>query len=191
MEANDRFGSSRWPIHVGGLLACVVLMGLFYFAGLRPLAAAYTEQSARVEQLEAQRKLSDRLTRSLQGLQQQLASTQQSLAAIPNPLQPARQINHRLALVTDLANECQVRIEQIQPKSGRSGAFYDVVPIEVTGGASYRTFVSFLHGLHETFGDLGVESFALSANPVDLRAEPAFELQLLWYAQPTFKSAKK
>jgi hypothetical protein len=109
---------------------------------------------------------------------------EQRLVESPLRLQPVSAVNQRLALITELASEQKLKLNEIQPGKAVHGNHYDTVPILITGSGNYRTVAAFLHRLHTTFPDTGVSAFSLSGSPATPDAAATFRFSLAWYAAP-------
>ena len=109
---------------------------------------------------------------------------EQALADTPLRLQPMGAVNQRLALMTNLASEAGLTLNDIQPGKAALGAHFATVPIQVGGSGRFPTIVAFLNRLHTTFPDTGVTSFTLSGAPATPGAAVSFKIELAWHAAP-------
>jgi len=93
-------------------------------------------------------------------------------------------VNQRLALITTLASQQQLQLNEIQPGQPTQGTHYDTVPIAIAGTGRYGTIAAFLHLLHTTFPDTGISAFTITGSPAQPDAPATFRFTLAWYAAP-------
>lgn len=186
----DRSTRWRWrQVDLVGLGACAALTVGAFLLGVRPALSQHSTFLGMQEELTARHRDSGELAGALGKLQDQYAALQEQLAASPLRLEAAAQTNLRLAKVTDLATECGLKVDAIQPGTAVAGARFDVVPIRLTAKGKYVTCVRFLDALHRGFPDTGVVSFELGSSSGDPNADD-FQFDLEWYAAPTLADAE-
>ncbi len=174
----------RWQIHAAAAALFLALSVGGYLLGLRPAIADAALRQAHARELAERHRRAVELDQSLGQLKAQLSRLREDLDASPLRLQPADQINRRLADITRIATSCHLQFTQVQPGTLRAGRRHAVVPIELAGSGTYITFARFLRALHETNLDIGVSAFQITANPSQPGEPAAFRCQLLWYVQP-------
>ena len=99
-------------------------------------------------------------------------------------LQPAAQINRRIAQVSDLAAKAGLKIDDIAPGTAVRGAQYDMIPIRLAGQGTYLKCVGFLSRLREALPDTGVSALELWSDPTDPDDAASFRFDFLWHAAP-------
>lgn len=165
-----------------GVVVAIVLSGLFYFMGLKPLLDRQHTEILQDRQLEIQRAKNDQGERSLQTLREHLALVQAEIADSPQKLEPLHALNDRLARITALAAVRGLDIADIRPGAATTSLHYKTVPILLTGSGSYVNCVRYLHQLHEQFTDTTVTSLRMTGTPEDRDTAPSFQFELRWYA---------
>src|SRR5690348_727012 len=102
--------NTGWNVDLIGVLSLLTLTVAAYVLGIGPLLSRH--ESVRQQQVElAQAHAKAReASAQLAAAQQELAAAQQQVTATPLRLQPATQLNQRLALVTDLATRSGARL---------------------------------------------------------------------------------
>lgn len=163
---------------------CLAMTLVVFVLGVQPLLSRKSDIARRQRELAESREQAQTLAASLTGLRRELAGVEHSLAASPLRLQPVSAVNQRLAMITQLAAQQQLTLNEIQPGKAASGTHYDTVPLVLTGSGNYRTLAAFLHRLHQTFPDTGVAAFALRGNPAAPQTPATFRFNLSWYAAP-------
>lgn len=176
---------SPWmKIDAAGLGVCLALTLVVYVMGVQPLIARKAEVVQRQRELDDRRQKADDLASTLTNLRRELALAEQSLAKSRLQLYPVSAVNQRLAMITDLASDHHLKLNEIMPGKPTNGTHYDTVPILITGSGNYGTIAAFLHRMHTTFPDTGVAAFSLAGNPAEPGAPATFQFSLAWYAAP-------
>ena len=186
MSGTDKsaVGWRWWRIDVGGLGVCAALTLVMYVLAVEPLLAHRADMVDRQRELDVKNREASKLFLSLTSLKRELAIVQQTLADSPLRLQPTSAVNQRLALITSMAGEHELTLDEIKPGRPASGTHYDTVPIVLSGTGTYRTCAAFMHRLHQTFADVGVSAFTVSGQPANPEAPATFRLSLAWFAAP-------
>jgi hypothetical protein len=110
---------------------------------------------------------------------------QQALVNSPVRLEPYTQVNARLASLTNLAIDSELRVDQVQPGNVSIGRRFATLPIRISGYGSFPTVVQFIHELHRRHDDTAVSSFLIRRQQSPGAAHATFECGLTWYAAPT------
>jgi len=163
---------------------CLALTAVVYILGVHPVISSKADIVRRERELNDSRQQAEALAATLTTMRRELAAVEQALADSPLRLQPVSAVNQRLALITELASDQQLKLNEIQPGKSTHGSHYDTVPIVITGSGNYRTIAAFLHRLHRTFPDTGVAAFSLTGSPATPDAPAGFRFNLSWYAAP-------
>ena len=185
MNATSRFIWKWWRIDAPACLACAIITVTLYIVMVSPLAkrnAAYAQQQ---QQLSEQQRETTTKTAKLTTLRAQLDRVNKELADTPLQLQPASIINRRLADITELARQCNLVIDQIQPGRAQRAGRYDIVPIKLTGKGTFVSAARFFDELQQRFADSGIHDFELSAQSSTTTSTANFSFELAWYTAPT------
>ena len=164
---------------------CLLLALPFSFPRINPLMRPPDYRAQQTAQVAVLRS-SARATRGAIAAQTtRLADLRADLTRQAVPLQPARNVNRRLAELTDLAAGSGLEVSQILPSAPVPGSRFDTVPIHFRARGGYPTCVAFLCKLTRTFPDTSVESFELAGQPAKPGTAAEFRVQLAWYAAPS------
>lgn len=173
----------HWKIDAVAAAACVALSLAIYLTLVRPAAKHRAENEQLRSQISEKTQAVRQARASLSALRKQFSDAEVSLEALPLRLESARQINHRLAKLADLASKAGIELHQMKPQTPRAGTRYDVVPISLAGSGDYRRVTLFLRRLHEGFTDVAVVGFDLTSQTPG-SSSAVFDLDLVWYAMP-------
>jgi len=174
-----------------GVGVCLVAVLSFYLSGIRPILRRREGQAAQQQQLAAQRKNAIRLDERAAVVRDELEEAAKALAASRVQLQPARQINRRIARLADSASGNGLKLDQIHPGIATPGGKHVTIPIRLLGSGSYRAWAGFLHDLAVQFPDTSVHSFRLSADPENQTTAAEFQVDLVWFAAADPRTAGK
>jgi len=180
-----------WRIDATALSICAALTLVVYLLGVDPLVRAQADRVRQQRELDESAREADDLLAQLTSLKRELAITTQKLADSPLRLQPVSAVNQRIAMITELATQCELQLDQIQPGKAVPGTHYDMVPILLAGTGSYTRSAAFLHQLHTTFPDIGVTTFDLSGSPAEPSRPARFRFDLAWFAAPIDRVAPR
>ena len=101
-------------------------------------------------------------------------------------LQPAEQVNRRIAQITDLARSSRLRLEGVKPGGVISGERFDRVPIQLKGSGNYSDCAEFAGQLRKRFPDIAVRAFRMtSQRSAAANLSTSFQIDLIWLAAPT------
>ena len=180
-----------WPIYAATAAACAAITAAAYLAAVRPALEHRQQQRQLDSELAARREKSAELAAGLAEARRHLQSVHQALADSRMQLQPAALVNDRLERLADLANQCGLAIDEVQPGGVTDAPHFQVVSIKLAGTGAYPACTKFLHLLHDSFPDTGVRSLETSNNsPNPLRPVVSFRLELTWYAAPAASVAR-
>ena len=191
MRQTQKNCGTLWPIDAVGVMICLLAATLIYLLAIAPLIRRNAQYMAQQQHLEQQRSESAKLIVLLADLRSQIEKVHRQLQAVPLRLESASTINKRLARLTDLAHECKLKINRIEPGNMVRGARYGTVPIILTGTGTYRSCTHFIHKLHERFGDTGIKSFDLTGSPGSSSPAVRCEFRLAWHTAPSEHHAGK
>jgi Tfp pilus assembly protein PilO len=168
---------------------CVLIAVPFSFPRINPLMRPPDYGAQQAAQLAVLRSSTQAADKAVALQKARLAEMRADLARQTVPLQPARNVNRRLAELTDLAAGAGLEVSEIVPAAAVAGSRFDTVPIRIRGTGSYPTCAAFLCKLTRAFPDTSVNSFELSGEPDKPHAPAAFRVQLAWYATPSAAAA--
>jgi Tfp pilus assembly protein PilO len=176
------------PRHIDAVAVgiCLLLSLPFCFARVNPLMRPKdyaAGQEAHLEaHLEALRSSAAKLAGSVADEKGKLEELRRTLDREKIELQSARQVNSRIARLTELAARAGLEVDEVAPGKADIGPRYETVPLRLRGSGSYPTCAAFLCQLIKTFPDTSVVSFELSGDPQKPRTPGIFHVNLRWYA---------
>ena len=174
----------HWQIDVVGAAVCAALGVVAWVGAVAPVRAYVGEVAAARSALAQRQERAATLTAGARTLRDQVAVTRQALAQRPLQLQPAEQVNRRLAELSALAAKNAIEIADVRPGRVVPDTRYHIVPIELSGAGGFRACALFLGELRRTFPDVAVTSFDIIGTP-GLRATASLRLRLSWFTRPT------
>lgn len=174
-----------WQIHSTGLGLCLLAVLAVYWLAYEPARQARAQHQELVVVLAEEQALAREQEQKLTQLEAEIRVIRQKHEASPTRLEPAERINSRLAAVTALAEKSGLRLEQVQPGVAQPDTFYNLLPIDMQGQASYQELTHFLHAVHDQFEDMAVQWFDLTGSAAETTGRARLQLQLIWYTQPT------
>ncbi len=172
----------RWKIDAAGAAGCLLLSLVGYTTIIAPMRRAAAEIHALESELTVEQQRSKQVERSRGRHQRALARLQSDLGATALELEPVNRLNRRLARIVELASTSGLQIHETRSGKTTSGAYYDTVPLDLTGEGSYPNCAVFLRRLSEELPDVAVLGFDLTGDVGRLRAEPGFQFRFAWYA---------
>jgi len=171
-----------WPIYGGGAAACAALSVLAWFVLVAPAQQQLAVRSSRFQELQSRQQKQAGLNAELASARQELKELQQALANSTLRLEPASEVNHRLAALTSVAGANGLSLDELRPGAITDSPQYKLLPIHMAGTGTYPACARFLHKLHDSFPDTGLASFEIT-NPTpgsDL-TKLTFQVELVWY----------
>lgn len=168
-------------VHAAGVAVVVVAAGCLWILGLGPRAQRLeTEKSQRLqiaaasERLAALKASQTQQTTDLDGLLDELASSQVQLQSL-------RARNEKLRQLTELASEFGLEID-VQPfATPVQRDLYMAQPIELRGRGGFQASAKFLSEVLVRFSDVQVSSFSLTSGAGGGQQDK-FRFDLAWYA---------
>jgi Tfp pilus assembly protein PilO len=172
----------KWtPIDSAGIAVCLFMTAAAGWLGFAPIWQHHATFLQQQQDLQSKKQDNAAQEMALKATEKRLAVTQSQLQQIPLHLQPTTRLNQRLASITDLAAQNNLKIEDIAPGSAVQGKRYDAINIHVAGEGSYRACAAFLHNLKQSMPDVGIQSLhVVSEGTADAAAKFTFDLQ--WFA---------
>ena len=167
------------PIHIGGAVACALLLLVGWLMGVQPLMADNQQASSIVDQANDAEQQATQSKNALDQLNVQLEEVRTRLAQQPVSLDTAGQINPLLAQLAEWSEQHNLAITRTNSGQPLALAYYDYVPISLAGEGAYGDLLAFFTRLHEDRGDLGIVSF--NVRRLANGAGVSFDLELAWY----------
>jgi Tfp pilus assembly protein PilO len=182
--------SSCWPVYAAGAGVCAAVSLILWLAVLSSAFQQREVRHARAAELTSRRQKAGEVAGALAALRRKSEAVEKSLRKTAIRLEPAALVNDRLAKLTDLANECGLNVDEVQPGRTTDGPHYQTVALKLAGSGSYPACAKFLHKLHDAFPDTGIRTMETSnTSPNPLSPQVAFRVDLLWYAAPLSQTA--
>lgn len=179
MKLNKLNDNGQMPIHLGGAVLCVALLGVAWSMGLGPLLTQSNESSAMTHQHEQVQGESRASSESLKQLQARLDAVRQQLDRQPVNLEPSSEINRLMAELAGWSDANRLVVTRTQAGRPVALPYYDYVPISLSGEGGYLDLLQFFRRIYEGRGDLGVVSF--SATSMGESGGVLFQIELAWY----------
>ena len=181
-------GLKWWRIYATTAAVCALATAAAYAATVRPLALRRDEQQAQAVELDAREHKAAELTASLDAWQRQVTAATRAAQETPVQLQPATRVNRRLALLAELADECGLSIDEMQPGPPVDAPYFKTVLIRVVGTGTYPSVARFMRRSRSQFRDMGVRTFrATAVNPTPGAADASFQMEFTWFTAPAVK----
>jgi Tfp pilus assembly protein PilO len=190
MSQNGMWNHWRMDLTAASLVAG--LAAIAYFAHVAPTLGQYEQAEAQVNQLSSQQVRSRDLERSLLTMKDKLAALERTAGGARQlELDPASELNRRLARLTELASESGLQVDAIERGATADFQRYSTVGIRISGRGSYRSCAAALAKLRTEMPDTGVVSMDLASAAVTSDPAVTFTLDLLWFTQPQGPTTKK
>jgi len=179
-RTNTRW-STCWQIDAAGAALCVGMTLLAFYFGVRPLVQRRASFAQRQQELAQRRQNASNLSSSVFALERQLRSVRQALAGCIK-LESAGHVNKRIAELTEVLNECGLKVDDIYVGDTSREQRYDTIPIKLTGAGGYKNWAVFLNRLARQVPDMAVTSFKIADKPGGEIPGGQFSCELSWYA---------
>lgn len=174
-----------WPVYASGAGVCAAVWVMVWLTLLSPALRQREARIAKANELVARRHKAGEVAGALGAVRKKTESVEAALGRTAMRLEPATLVNDRLARLTELANECGLGVDEVQPGEITDGPHYQSVALKLAGSGNYPAFARFLHRLHDAFPDTGVRGMDTSNNsPNPVVPVVSFRLDLVWYAAP-------
>ena len=174
-----------FPVYAVGGAVCTAISLVAWFTVLSSALRQHDQRIVKANELSARRHKASELASSVAALRRKSDAIDIALRQSAMRLEPAALVNDRLARLTELANECGLSVDEVQPGQTTDGSHYQSVALKLAGSGNYPACARFLHRLHDGFPDTGVRALDTSNNsPNPLSPAVSFRLDLVWYAAP-------
>lgn len=168
-----------------GILAALLLTLAFGFGVVSPLNSRSRRVSAQLQTSARERQHYAGVITSLKRVGENVAQMQATLAVSRLQLTPNGGLNHRLADLAGVANDCGLKITDIKPSDPIHNTRFVIVPIVIAGQGTYPNCTYFIRQVHERFPDLNVTRFRLSASLEGAPGGCDYEMELQWLTVST------
>lgn len=172
------YGGAK-QIHIGGGVLCAILLAMSWLLGLGPMLTETHQATSVVEDADGAEALAKQDKAKLDQLTIDLQQIRVSLEQDPITLESASQINPLLNELAEWAKANDLSITRTRAEQRVEMAYYDYLPITLSGEGGYNDLLNFFKKLHSDRGDLGVLSF--NAKRLSNGSTLGFEIQLSWY----------
>lgn len=146
-----------------GVALMIALTAAAYFMQVQPLVEHNAAHASQITQLEAEQKKLPGTKRTMQTMRVQLDKVETTIAQTNLKLEPANQLNERLARLTEIANKNNLQLDEIEPGKPTAQGQFETIDIRLAGKGGYRDCARFLRSLHEQLPDTSAVSFDLTA----------------------------
>lgn len=179
MKTQSSFDDGVMPIHIGALLFCIVFIAVGYVLGYAPLMSQTQQETSLIEQAEEAELQAKQIKQELDRIADELSDVKAALDEQPVNLKPASQINPLLAQLADWSELHNLSITRTNAGRPEALAYYDYVPVQISGEGSFGALLAFFDRLNSDRGDLGLVSFKV--NRMAAGSGVSFDLELAWY----------
>lgn len=186
----SRKGIQPWMTDAAGVAMVLALsLGVYWF-DMRPTRLARAEQVTLQSELAAQRRKADELAGGLRAIQDRLRETRAKVEAGTLQLEPLRKLNERLARLTELASNCRLGIDAVEPGKPMPGPRCDVVEIRMACQGTFQGCATFLDRLHKQMPDTAVAAMDVSGKPGAKEAPVGMSFTIYWFAAQSDPASK-
>ena len=180
---------TSWQIDViaGAMMVSIAFAG--YWFELAPEMVAREERAQSAMELATAREKSADMETAAATVKNKLREVKQSVANSVK-LEPAAQLNARVAKLTELAGANSLQLDAIEPgiETASGSGRYDTIPIRLAGRGAYKDVTKYMRVLHETLPDTGVGVLELTS--AENGGSAAFVVMLQWHTVPTGHEAQ-
>ena len=187
-----------WRADAAGAAGCVLLLLVGYYGLLCPLLVGqHRAQFDRVRMLELNRS-SATAELSLRSLAAALASVQEATSHDVVQLRPAHELNRQMARINAVASAAGLDLQGCRIGQPVPATMYLMLPIHLTGRASFPQLLQFLNRLGNDCAGVGctavvLDESSLNGSSGSTTSGPSsvnFELDLRWFAMPSASTAE-
>ncbi len=182
--SNPDLKSLRLRIDAGGLVVGLLLTGVVFMLGVKPVLDREADRAAQRHAVSDQQREADRVTATLTVMRNNLVKFREAVQASSIQLRNTAYLNQRVGEITSLATSAGLQVDEVMPGSVTSGDRYDMVPIELAGTGGFAACAKLLDELHTAFPDVGVSSLEIIGKPAAPHEPATYRIGLTWYAAP-------
>ena len=184
MTAEQSPKASLWRIDLTGFVVCLGATFVAYSVGLSPLIQQRSALDAQRATLTEKHQTCSDLSKSLNILKQDVIGLRQNLEKMKVTLEPTGRLNHRMAALTDILGDCDMKIDTMNTGSINPGPYCSFVSVDIVGQSDYLHCIRAFHQLHQRLPDVALVGFRLQGAPEAPNATGQCALNLFWYAAP-------
>ena len=172
-------------LDLGGIVTLLALSAMFYFLALWPLLDRQSVRQAQNAQLAAKRQQAAQMNSQLASTRARVVAARELAGKSAIQLQTTQQLNQRTSEMMKVADACGLQVHEIHPRPAISRDRFDVIPIQLAGMGSYGACARFMHDIHETFPDTGINAFDLEGNSQAAGQPANFRFTIWWHTAPS------
>jgi Tfp pilus assembly protein PilO len=176
-------------IDLAGAVVLVLLSIFLYQAVLSRIWRDAHEGKQLSVQVSSQKSKIDGLFRTRKQLDSQIARIEQEVQSTRIKLEPASQVNQRLAAITRVAERSGLRIDLLEPGridgGGDGKQSFGMQAIRMSGQGRYRNCHAFMRRLRSELPDLSIQGFTLISDGGANSPAVTFTMDLIWFTEPT------
>lgn len=173
-----------WQITVAAASILAAVGILVYLVEIGPRHRKYQERDERNAQFAELVGRSRGLDATLRQTRDAAAGMREFLATTKFSLEPRSRLNDRLTAICNLAGECGLVTDGIEPQRESAEAMFITVTLRLSGRGSYQNCVRFLHRLRKEMPYHTVAGIEISAPPSSAEPTAGFNFHLIWHAAP-------
>jgi Tfp pilus assembly protein PilO len=191
MNDASRNAWNHWRMDGAAVAVVLGLTAIAYFGQVAPTIQGNELAKAQAVELVTQQTKSRDLERTIRSTSDHLEATRQAIAKNALQLEPATELNKRLARLSDLASANHLQVDAIESGETRDYDRYSTVSIRLAGHGTYPNCQAALGNLRSAMPDIGVTSMQVNSGGVTNDTAATFAFDLLWYTQAQPKTSKK
>ncbi len=174
-----------WIVDVIALGLCLIITLGVAMGIVKPMLSKRAAQTQQREQLANEEQKCSRLSAAVLSMRKRTNTLQHELDTGAVQLDPANEINQKIAQLTTLLGDCDLELEDIQTLTPMPHRRCDLVPIRIVGLGGYTESSRFLEQLHQNLPDVAICHFKLAGAPAVAATPGQFAFDLCWFAAPS------
>jgi Tfp pilus assembly protein PilO len=171
-------------VHAGGALVVLVLSSVLILSVIQPMWRQRADRSKVAGELTQQVSARDGLERERRALSTRLANVNESAERATIQLMGSGELNQQLASITDLAAASGVQVEALEPMNAVANAKFRLLPIRLSGRASYLATTRFFESLRQQLPDTSIRAFQMRSDNSGSSPVAIISMELLWCTKP-------
>lgn len=178
--------TGRFSPRVDGaaLGVALLLAAAAWIFGVSPLLGSQTEAESNAATVRALRDQVERRTAEAAGARTALEQARQTAAESGFTLDAPGRLNHRIAMLTPIAEQAGLRLVGVKSEQAKRAGAYGATRITIEGLGDAPSFNTFLHLLHERCADMVIEKFELASDSVSSEYGARATMTIVWCTQP-------
>jgi len=168
---------------LGSGFCILASLGLYMFV-LAPLMAGRSVLTEQQKQISAQQERMATLEATITQLKNRSVETAQRLGQCSISLRPLTQVNRRVAELTQLMEDSQLVVDEIEIGEPQFGSQYSAILVGIAIKGQYLDCLAMLRELREGFPDVTLMRLQMAGRPGHVDAVVTFNLEFIWFAAP-------